>query len=168
VAGLLDSAKDAAEHRFVTDAVTAALEAVSEQVVARPREVVRLATVSHLATRIEATLRSPAPSALALAGLLHPTPAVGGTPASAAAALQARLEPFERGRYGGPVGWVDAAGDGEWAVALRGAELDGARARLVAGVGVVDGSDPAREWDETEAKFGAMLDILRAGAQRDP
>jgi isochorismate synthase EntC len=70
------------------------------------------------------------------------------------------LEPFDRGCYGGPVGWVDAHGDGEWAVALRGAELQRRRARLLAGAGIVAGSDPDAEWVETEAKLTAMLRVL--------
>jgi menaquinone-specific isochorismate synthase len=162
IARLAASAKDAAEHRFVVDAVASALAPVSEQVTVHEREIVRLATVAHLATRIEASLREPAPSALGLAALLHPTPAVAGTPTPAALALLAELEPFQRGHYGGPVGWVDADGDGEWAVALRGAELDGPRARLIAGAGIVAGSEAASEWAETEAKLGAMLDVLGA------
>ena len=82
-------------------------------------EVVRLSTVAHLATEITADLTGPLPSALELAALLHPTPAVGGSPRDAALAAIATLEPFDRGRYAGPVGWVDQAGDGEWAVAIR-------------------------------------------------
>ena len=78
----------------------------------------------------------------------------------AALALLAELEGFDRGCYAGPVGWVDAAGDGEWAVALRGAQLDGPRARLVAGAGIVAGSDPDAEWEETEAKLAAMRSAL--------
>jgi isochorismate synthase EntC len=72
----------------------------------------------------------------------------------------AALEPFDRGRYAGPVGWVDAAGEGEWAVALRCATLQGRRARLVAGAGIVPGSDPDAEWAETEYKLAAMLEVL--------
>jgi isochorismate synthase EntC len=125
-------------------------------------DVVRFPTVSHLATRVRGVLRRPAPSALALAGLLHPTPAVGGLPRAAALATIADLEGFDRGLYAGPVGWVDAAGDGEWAVALRGAQLDGPRARLVAGAGIVAGSDPEAEWAETEAKLRPMLAAVGA------
>jgi menaquinone-specific isochorismate synthase len=162
LARLDSSVKDAAEHRFVVDAVAEALELVAEKVEVHPREIITLATVAHLATRIEAYLPEPGPSALELAGRLHPTPAVAGTPLDAALELLAELEPFQRGPYGGPVGWVDAAGDGEWAVALRGAELSGRTARLLAGAGIVPGSDPASEWAETEAKLGAMLPVLGA------
>src|SRR5207245_8396026 len=103
---------------------------------------------------------TPAPSALDLARLLHPTPAVGGTPRAAAVHTIAELEGFDRGRYAGPVGWLDARGDGEWAIALRCADLDGARARLVAGAGIVEGSDPAAEWAETQVKLEPMLRAL--------
>lgn len=162
-AGLLRSVKETEEHRLLVDAVVAALAPVC---VGPPSagdpEVVRFPTVSHLATRVSGVLRRPAPSALALAGLLHPTPAVGGLPRAGALATIAALEGFDRGLYAGPVGWVDAAGDGEWAVALRGAQLDGPRARLVAGAGIVAGSDPDAEWAETEAKLRPMLAAVGA------
>ena len=102
-------------------------------------------------------------SALDLVAELHPTPAVCGTPTEVARAAIAAAEPFERGGYAGPVGWVDAEGDGEWAIALRCAELDGTRARLFAGAGMVAGSEPALELDETARKFRAFLDSLRWG-----
>ena len=157
---LTGSPKEAAEHRLVVDAVAEGLAKVADQVeVGRP-EVVRLATVAHLATEITADLSGPLPTALELAGLLHPTPAVGGSPRDAALAAIAALEPFDRGCYAGPVGWVDRAGDGEWAVALRGATLRGRRARLLAGAGIVVGSDPDAEWAETEHKLRAMLEVL--------
>jgi len=160
LARLTGSAKEAVEHRLVVDAVTEGLAKVADRVEVAPPEVVRLATVAHLATEVTADLTEPLPSALELAGLLHPTPAVGGSPQDAAMAAIAALEPFDRGRYAGPVGWVDAAGDGEWAVALRCAALDGRRARLLAGAGIVPGSDPDAEWAETEHKLAAMLEIL--------
>jgi len=160
LARLTGSAKEAVEHRLVVDAVTEGLAKVADRVEVAPPEVVRLATVAHLATEVTADLTEPLPSALELAGLLHPTPAVGGCPRDAAMAAIAALEPFDRGRYAGPVGWVDAAGDGEWAVALRCAALDGRRARLLAGAGIVPGSDPDAEWAETEHKLAAMLEVL--------
>jgi isochorismate synthase len=160
LARLTGSPKEAVEHRLVVDAVAEGLAKVADRVeVGRP-EVVRLSTVAHLATEITADLTGPLPSALELAGLLHPTPAVGGSPRDAALAAIAALEPFDRGCYAGPVGWVDRAGDGEWAVAIRCASLDGRRARLIAGAGIVPGSDPDAEWDETEHKLRAMLEIL--------
>jgi menaquinone-specific isochorismate synthase len=160
LAWLRASAKNATEHRLVVDAVAAALGPVADGLRVAPVELVRLPTVAHLATRIDADLGDPAPTALELAALLHPTPAVAGTPQAAALAAIAELEPFERGCYAGPVGWVDARGDGEWAVALRCAALDGPRARLWAGAGIVAGSDPESEWYETEAKLAAMLGVL--------
>ena len=162
-AGLLRSIKEAEEHRLLVEAVVAALAPVCVgPPAAGDPDVVRFPTVSHLATRVSGVLRRPAPSALALAGLLHPTPAVGGLPRAEALATIAALEGFDRGLYAGPVGWVDAAGDGEWAVALRGAQLEGPRARLVAGAGIVAGSDPDAEWAETEAKLRPMLAAVGA------
>jgi menaquinone-specific isochorismate synthase len=160
LARLTGSAKEAVEHRLVVDAVAEGLAKAADRVeVGRP-EVVRLTTVAHLATEITAELTGPLPTALELAGLLHPTPAVGGSPRDAALAAIAALEPFDRGCYAGPVGWVDHAGDGEWAVALRGASLHGRHARLLAGAGIVPGSDPDAEWAETEHKLRAMLEVL--------
>jgi isochorismate synthase len=157
---LARSPKEGAEHRLVVDAVAEGLAKVADRVeVGRP-EVVRLATVAHLATEITADLTGPLPTALELAGLLHPTPAVGGSPRDAALTAIAALEPFDRGCYAGPVGWVDHRGDGEWAIALRGATLDGRRAHLLAGAGIVPGSDPDTEWVETEHKLRAMLEVL--------
>jgi menaquinone-specific isochorismate synthase len=91
---------------------------------------------------------------------LHPTAAVGGTPRDRALALIAELEGMDRGRYAAPVGWIDAAGDGEWGIALRCAELAGARARLFAGVGVVAASLPEDELEETRLKLLAMQAAL--------
>ena len=162
-AGLLRSVKETEEHRLLVEAVVAALAPVCVgSPAAGDPDVVRFPTVSHLATRVSGVLRRPAPSALALAGLLHPTPAVGGLPRAEALATIAALEGFDRGLYAGPVGWVDANGDGQFAVALRGAQLDGARARLVAGAGIVAGSDPDAEWAETEAKLRPMLAAVGA------
>jgi menaquinone-specific isochorismate synthase len=163
LAWLQTSEKAAAEHGAVVDAVAEALAKVSNDVEVTPAEVVRLPTVAHLATRVTAKLTEPLPSALELAGLLHPTPAVGGVPRDLALAVLGELEPFARGAYAGPVGWVDAHGDGEWAVAIRCATLTPGGARLVAGAGIVAGSDPEAEWAETEWKLAAVLDVLREG-----
>jgi menaquinone-specific isochorismate synthase len=159
---LAASAKDSLEHRLVIDAVVDGLRACGVQVTSvRGPEVARLATVLHLATTIAGTVDArSASSALELALWLHPTPAVAGAPRDTAVAMLQRLETFDRGCYAGPVGWVDAHGDGEWAVALRCAELDGTTARLVAGAGVVAGSDPDAEWAETQAKLEPMLRVL--------
>jgi menaquinone-specific isochorismate synthase len=161
--GLRASTKDAEEHRLLVEAVLEALTPVCDgPLAATGAEIVRLATVSHLTTRVSGRLGEPAPSALELVGHLHPTPAVGGLPRRPALRAIAELERFDRGLYAGPVGWVGADGDGEWAVALRGAELDGSRARLVAGAGIVAGSDPDAEWAETQAKLATMLAAVGA------
>jgi menaquinone-specific isochorismate synthase len=158
---LAASVKDNREHRFVVDAIVAALDGACESLTADATpQVAVFGPVAHLATPIRGRLRDPAPGALELARSLHPTPAVGGTPRREAIDAIRALEGFDRGRYAGPVGWVDARGDGEWAIALRGAELDGTRARLVAGAGIVAGSDPDAEWAETQAKLEPMLRAL--------
>ncbi len=119
-----------------------------------------MANVHRLGTMVEGRLSSPAAPVLELVAALHPTPAVGGSPQKEALALIAELEGAERGRYAGPVGWVDAAGNGDFAVGIRSAELDDAGARFFAGVGVVADSDPVAELAETRAKFRAMLGAL--------
>ena len=160
---LTASAKDAREHRLVVDAVVAAFEAhAASAAEVRGPEVVTLPNLVHLVTRIDVALRNDAPGALDLARALHPTPAVGGAPTAPALALIAALEPRGRDRYAGPVGWVDATGDGEFAIALRGATIDGAEARCFAGCGIVAGSDPEAEWAEAERKLAPMLRALGA------
>ena len=120
--------------------------------------IVGLRNVSHLGTRVTGELEgSPPPTALELAARLHPTPAVAGTPRPAALDQIAAVEGFDRGRYAGPVGWVDAHGDGEWVVGIRSAQLDGRRAELTAGVGIVADSDPEAELAETQLKLQALL-----------
>ena len=117
--------------------------------------------MSHLGTRVTGELEgSPPPTALELAARLHPTPAVAGTPRPAALDQIAAVEGFDRGRYAGPVGWVDAHGDGEWVVGIRSAQLDGRRAELTAGVGIVADSDPEAELAETQLKLQALLAAL--------
>lgn len=155
-AGLLRSAKDLAEHRPAVASVRRALDPLvtSLHVDAQPG-LLRLANVQHLATGVSGVLRAPV-HALELAGRLHPTAAVGGTPSDAALAIIAELETIDRERYAGPVGWVDSAGDGEFAIALRCAQLTGARARLFAGAGIVADSLPESELEETRLKLRAM------------
>ncbi|HXF74368.1 MAG TPA: isochorismate synthase [Actinomycetota bacterium] len=161
---LLASAKDREEHAVVVEAVADLLRPFCEELAWDPEPVLlSTANVWHLATRFRGVLRDPPPSALELASALHPTPAVGGAPREEALRTIAELEPFDRGSYAGPVGWMDARGDGEWAIALRCAELVGTRARLYAGAGIVAGSVPELELDETERKFRAFLDSLRWG-----
>ena len=157
---LQDSAKDAVEHRIVSDFVVAALRPFAQTVSARPPEVVRFTNIQHLATSVSAELLDPPADALQLAAALHPTPAVGGWPREAADALIDELEGMERGWYAGAVGWIDSRGDGEFAVALRCGLLWEDGARLYAGVGVMPDSDPARELEETELKFKALLTAL--------
>ena len=123
---------------------------------------VSVANVQHLGTRMEGMLSQPGPTVIELARTLSPTPALGGHPRDAALELIKRTEGFERGRYGGAVGWVDAAGNGTWAVAIRCAEFteDRMSARLVAGGGIVAESEPLAELAETQAKFQAMLSAI--------
>jgi len=158
---LAASNKDAREHRFVVDAVRDVLAPVTSTLeVPELPEVEHFGNLAHLVTPIRGELTDTSLDALALARLLHPSPAVGGTPTDAALRVIDELEPFDRGPYAGPVGWVDARGDGAFAVALRGAQLDGAHAVLRAGAGIVAGSDPDAEWLETAAKFEPMLRAL--------
>jgi len=157
---LEDSAKDVAEHRLAADFVVDALKPFSETVTAHPPEVVRFTNIQHLATAVTADLRQPAATALELAAALHPTPAVGGWPRAAADTLIDELEAMERGWYAGAVGWMDASGDGEFAIALRCGLLWEDGARLYAGVGVMPNSDAAQELEETELKFKALLTAL--------
>jgi menaquinone-specific isochorismate synthase len=160
-AALLGSAKDRAEHRFVVDDVAASLAPwCTELHVPGAPSIVALRDFSHLGTLSEGRLRVGAPSALELAALLHPTPAVGGTPRQAALDWLAAHEGIDRGPFAGPVGWVDARGDGDWMVGIRSARIDGASARLYAGVGVVADSDPAAELAETQLKLQAVLAAL--------
>jgi isochorismate synthase EntC len=120
---------------------------------------VRIANIQHLATPIRAQLAAPI-EVLKLAGLMHPTPAVGGEPAQSALHLIPALEGLDRGWYSGPVGWTDGTGDGEFCVALRCALLRGALARCYVGNGIVRDSAPASELAETEVKLQALLPLL--------
>ena len=157
---LLRSDKDREENAIVARAIARVLRPHSVWVAAAPEPaVVKVANIQHLATPIRAQLASPR-DALELAGLLHPTPAVGGDPRGRAVELIPALEGFDRGWYAGGVGWTDSTGDGEFCVALRCALLRGAVARLYAGCGIVRDSDPAAELAETEIKFGALLPLL--------
>ena len=161
---LLASAKNREEHAIVVEAIEDVLGRFCERLDHDPEPVlVETANVWHLATRFQGTLRDPSPGVVELVAALHPTPAVGGTPTAIAKAAIDELEPFDRGGYAGAVGWMDAEGDGEWAIALRCARLDGQRATLYAGAGIVADSQPADELDETDRKFRAFLDSLRWG-----
>ena len=157
---LLRSDKDRREQRIVAERIVRALRPHAVWVEAAPEpEIVKVANIQHLATAVIAQLAEPR-SAIEMAGMLHPTPAVGGEPWSAAATAIPELEEMDRGWYAGPVGWMDATEDGEFCVALRSALLRDREAHLFAGVGVVAGSDPAAELAETEIKLGALLPLL--------
>lgn len=156
---LLGSSKDHAEHAFVVDQIVATLRGVATEVHADPSpRLLATDTLWHLATSIRARLTpGRSPSALHLARLLHPTPAVGGVPTEPALAAIEEVEgPDLRGPLAGVVGWVDSAGDGEFALAIRAGVLHGERLRLFAGAGIVAGSDPEAEVRETSAKLETM------------
>ncbi len=159
---LLRSDKEREEHAIVARRIERTLRPHAVWVtMAEEPEVVRIANIQHLATAIRAQLAAPV-AAVDLAGLLHPTPAVGGEPAAVALPLIRALEGIDRGWYAGPLGWTDANEDGEFCVALRCALIEGALARCYAGDGVVADSDPAAELAETEIKLGALLPVLAA------
>jgi menaquinone-specific isochorismate synthase len=164
---LATSAKDLDEHRYAVQSVLTALREHTSALVAEPEPfMLKLPNVWHLATDVEGTLSGHA-SALDLVAVLHPTAAVAGTPTEAALDVIRRVEPFDRGRYAGPVGWIGADGDGEWAIALRCAQFDvageaqgGIRFIAHAGAGIVAGSDPETEMLETRVKFRPIVDAL--------
>lgn len=158
---LLSSEKNRSEHQVTIDAVHDRLLGWCSYLDAEPSpSVVPAGPVQHLATLVEGRLSRPEPSVLELVAALHPTPAVGGEPTTAALALQRELEPSSRGRYAGPVGWVDATGNGTFAVGIRSIELSGAHGRLFAGVGVVADSDPESELAESRSKAQAVLSAI--------
>jgi isochorismate synthase len=158
---LLRSEKDRREHAIVADRIVRALRSAAVWVEAAPEpSLIKVANIQHLATPVIAQLADPR-SAIELAGMLHPTPAVGAEPWSPGAAKAiAELERMDRGWYAAPVGWMDATEDGEFCVGLRSGVLRDRDAHLFAGVGVVAGSDPAAELAETEVKLGALLPLL--------
>jgi isochorismate synthase len=160
-ASLLSSAKDRAEHQITIDMVWETLLPFCSYVDSEPEpSIVAVANVQHLASLVEGRLSHPPASVLELVAALHPTPAVAGWPVAPALAFIAEHEGIDRDRYAGAVGWVDAAGNGTWAVGIRSALIDGPEARLFAGVGVVSDSDPVAELAETEAKFQAVLSAI--------
>jgi menaquinone-specific isochorismate synthase len=158
---LMASPKDVTEHAFALASVLGALEPHTSALdsTAAPYAL-KLPNLWHLASDVTGTLDDGS-SALDLVAALHPTAAVAGAPTDAATALIAELEPFDRGRYAGPVGWVDSTGDGEWAIALRAAQVaaDGT-VQAFAGAGIVAGSDPERELEETALKFRPIVDAF--------
>lgn len=163
---LARSGKNREEHRYVVDEIAATLTPFCEElsVPAEP-SVAAFRSVAHLSTRIEGRLARPV-GVLELLQRLHPTPAVGGTPRAEALAFIARHEAGERGHWAGPVGWVDAGGDGEWMIGIRSARLDadGASITLRAGGGIVGDSDPDAEAAEANVKLATVLDAVVPGA----
>ena len=160
---LLASAKNHEEHAYAVDSIREALTPLCEtlHVDARP-SLLKFPNLQHLGTHVRGTLGT-SKSALALAAAVHPPAAVCGTPTSTALDLIRELEHMDRERYAGPVGWVDADGNGEWGIAIRSAQLSGRTARLFAGCGIVAGSEPAAELAETLVKLKPMR-----GALEDP
>lgn len=160
-AQLLGSHKDLREHAEVVEHIVSRLRPLSRTVAAPPEpRILALSNVLHLRTPIEARL-APGRGAADVAAALHPTPAVCGAPQAAALRFLAEHEGLDRGLYAGVVGWAGASG-AELAVALRCAVVRGRRARLFVGAGIVEGSEPAAEWEETELKAHALLGALGA------
>jgi isochorismate synthase len=162
---LAGSVKDHEEHRFVIDDMVEALAPLCHtlQVPAQP-SLVAFRSVAHLGTRIEGELAAPR-SVLDVLERLHPTPAVGGSPRAVALDFMAKHEPTPRGYWAGPLGWVDAVGDGEWMLGLRSARLhaDGDALTLQAGAGIVHSSDPSEEEAEVNVKLATVLDTVAPG-----
>ena len=161
-ATLARSSKDLEEHEYAVRSVADALEPhCSSMNVPEAPFVLHLPNVMHLATDVAGVVHDAATvSSLQLAEALHPSAAVGGTPTPVATSLIADLEGMERDCYAGPVGWIDASGDGEWGIALRSARVSGRTVRLFAGCGIVADSDPEAELAEAQAKFVPVRDAL--------
>jgi menaquinone-specific isochorismate synthase len=159
-AALAGSSKNLAEHTFAVDSLVQALEPFCEQVDADSEPFsLALPNVWHLASDVHGVLKQDS-SVLDVAEALHPTAAVAGTPRAAAQRLIEQLEPFDRGRYAGPVGWIGADGDGEWAIALRGGQLGSDQITAYAGCGIVAESEPSAELAETDLKFQPIIGAL--------
>ena len=158
---LLSDDKNIHEHELVAETIREQMAPFAASVSVGERTVKRLATVQHLHTPITAELADDT-HVLDVAEALHPTPAVGGLPPNHALETIRETEPFDRGWYAAPVGWIDAAGNGTFAVGLRSAVTTRRQATLFAGVGIVGDSDPDAEWDEVELKFRPILDELEA------
>jgi menaquinone-specific isochorismate synthase len=164
-AALARSSKDHEEHEYAVRSVADALEPhCGSMIVPETPFVLHLPNVMHLASDVAGVVHDASTvSSLQLAASLHPSAAVGGTPTTEAVALIAEIEGMDRGRYAGPVGWMDATGDGEWGIALRSAEIAGNAVRLFAGCGIVADSDPEAELAESQAKLVPVRDSLTAG-----
>ncbi len=164
---LMDSEKNRREHEVVLESICERLDPYVETLERRPRTVRTLSTVQHLATPIEATLGSDT-HVLELVGSLHPTPAVGGVPVHRALSHIRRQEPFDRGFYGGPIGWFDERGNGDFAVGIRSALIRDRTATLYAGAGIVSDSQPEDEWEELQWKYRTFLQFLQDEASLRP
>ncbi|GAB1584328.1 MULTISPECIES: isochorismate synthase MenF [Phyllobacteriaceae] len=162
---LLHSEKDQYEHSLVVQDIRALLEqhCVELDMPQQP-SLINTAALWHLSTRIEARLKDPSTTALQLACLLHPTPAVCGFPTERARRLIRFVEPFERGFFTGMVGWCDAKGNGEWVVTIRCGIVKRETVRLFAGAGIVEASQPESEWAEVQTKLGTMLNACGLAA----
>jgi menaquinone-specific isochorismate synthase len=162
-AELLGSAKDIAEHSYAVQSVADVLSrACVDLDVPMAPVPLELANLTHLSTDITGLLDDRTPTALELAARLHPTAAVGGSPTAVARQLIRELEPMNRGRYAAPVGWMNSRGDGEFAIALRCAQINGRSVRLMAGCGIVADSDPETEAREAQIKMIPIRDALEA------
>ncbi len=162
-ADLLGSAKDTAEHAYAVRSVADVLAAACDELDVPSAPVpLELANLTHLSTDITGRLGRLRPTALELAARLHPTAAVGGSPTDVARQVIRELEPMRRGRYAAPVGWLDSRGDGEFAIALRCAQVSGRSVRLMAGCGIVADSDPETEAREAQVKMIPIRDALEA------
>ncbi|HUY43442.1 MAG TPA: isochorismate synthase [Acidimicrobiales bacterium] len=159
---LLGSTKNLHEHGVLVDEVVRNLSRRYDDIVADAQpSIVTLRTVAHLGTRITATSHEVhPPDALDVLRLLHPTAAVGGIPRERAEELIRELEAHDRGHYGGPLGWIDANGDGEWWIGIRGVLVDGVNFEAWAGAGIVSESDPIAEREETRDKLQSVLSSL--------
>jgi menaquinone-specific isochorismate synthase len=156
---LLDSTKDRVEHQIVLDELRARLEPLTSVLDIGQTDVMTLRNIHHLRTIIQGKLQHVA-GILPIIDMLHPTPALGGKPRDAAMELIGQMEPFPRGWYAAPVGWIDHRMNGQFAVAIRSAVVQSRRMWLYAGAGIVAESNPQHEWDETALKFQPMLNAL--------
>lgn len=167
---LLQSEKDLREHAAVVQSIADRLAPYCRSIrIPQSPSLVSTATMWHLGTEIEGELKDESVSSIELAAAIYPTPAVCGTPRDGAKAVIDELEPFDRGFFAGAVGWCDSRGDGRWMVSIRCAEISEHQIRLYAGAGIVAGSDPESEAEETAQKFRTLLDALRfEEKQEDP
>lgn len=157
---LNESPKNRAEHKYAIDSLVTSLKVFSEEITVDQEPFsIALPNLWHLASDVKATLNSNSTS-LQVVSALHPSAAVAGTPRDKALEVIEEIENVDRGRYAGPVGWLGSDGDGVWAIALRGAQLDNGTLTAFAGCGIVAGSDPQAELDEAVLKFKPIVDAL--------